>query len=99
MPAYLIADIEVQDPQQYERYKLDAAETIARFGGRYLARGGTTEMLEGKWNPKRLVILEFPSMARLREWYASPAYQPLIALRQRTTSSSLVITEGLPPER
>jgi uncharacterized protein (DUF1330 family) len=95
MTAYLIADIEVTDPVAYEGYKKAVSDSIASFGGRYLTRGGRTEVLEGSWSPKRLVIVEFPSMERLKEWYASPAYAPTLALRQRSAISSLVMTEGI----
>jgi len=92
--AYLIADVEVLDSAGYETYRQQVAATIAAFGGRYLVRGGALTVLEGDWSPKRCVILEFPSVDQLRAWYDSPAYQPLIAIRQRTTHSRLVMVEG-----
>jgi len=95
MAAYLIADIEVIDRAGYEEYRSKVPATVAAYGGRYLARGGTTELLEGTWSPKRCVILEFPSLAQFKAWWASPEYQPLRALRQRTTRSNLVVTEGI----
>ena len=95
MAAYVIADIEVLDPAGYEQYRQQAPATIAAHGGRYLARGGATEVLEGSWSPKRCVILEFPDMAGFRAWWSSPEYVPLRALRERTTKSHLVVTEGL----
>ncbi len=95
MPAYLIVDLEVTDPEAFERYKREVAPNLASFGARYLARGGKTEVLEGDWSPRRLVILEFPSLARLEEWYRSPAYAPLLELRRRSASSRLVATEGI----
>jgi uncharacterized protein (DUF1330 family) len=95
MTAYVIADIEVLDPAGYETYRQQVPATIAAYGGRYLARGGATEVLEGSWSPRRCVILEFPSMAQLKAWWDSPEYQPLRAIRERTTRSHLVATEGL----
>lgn len=95
MAAYLIADVHVTDPATYEGYRQAVPATIAAYGGRYLARGGRTEVLEGDWEPHRVVILEFPSLARLHEWYGSPDYAPLLALRQASTASTIVITEGL----
>ena len=95
MTAYLVADIEVTDPDAYAEYRRTVGESIAAFGGRFLARGGTTETLEGNWLPKRLVIVEFPTMERLQSWYASPEYAPALALRQRASVSSLVMTEGV----
>jgi uncharacterized protein (DUF1330 family) len=95
MAAYVIADIEVTDSAGFAEYQQKVPATIAAYGGRYLVRGGATETLEGAWSPKRCVVLEFPSMAQLKAWYGSPEYRPLIALRERTTKSNLVITEGL----
>jgi uncharacterized protein (DUF1330 family) len=94
MVAYVIVDIEVTDPVSFAGYKNEIGANIAAFGGRYLARGGATEVLEGNWAPRRLVILEFPTMARLKEWYKSPEYEPLLNLRKASASSNLVITEG-----
>ena len=96
MTAYLVADIEVTDAVGYVEYRRIVGESIAGFGGRFLTRGGTTEVVEGSWNPKRLVIVEFPSMEQLRAWYASPAYAPALALRKRCAVSNLVMTEGIP---
>ena len=95
MAAYLIADVEVLDPSGFAEYQQRVPATITQYGGRYLVRGGAPETLEGAWSPKRCVVLEFPSMAQLRIWYASPEYLPLIAIRQRTTRSKLVATEGI----
>ena len=95
MVAYVIVDIEVTDAASFERYKNSVGANIAAFGGRYLARGGTTEVLEGDWIPRRLVILEFPAMAKLKEWYNSPEYAPLLALRKASASSNLVVTDGI----
>jgi uncharacterized protein (DUF1330 family) len=95
MPAYLIADVEVQDAAGYEEYRQKAPATIAAYGGRYLARGGATEVLDGTWAPKRCVVLEFPSMAQLKTWWNSPEYVPVRAIRERTAKSSMIATEGL----
>lgn len=94
MAAYLIADVDVTDPDLYELYKKDLPATLEPYGARYVVRGGATEVLEGDWNPKRLVIIEFPDMARLKAWYQSPAYRPLIALRQRAARARLLAVEG-----
>ena len=95
MAAYLIADVEVVDPAGYDEYRKGVSATIAEHGGRYLARGGATEVLEGDWTPQRLVVLEFPSMAELKAWYASSGYRPLRELRQRTARSRLLVIEGV----
>ncbi len=95
MTAYLIADVEVTDPARYEEYRKGVPATIEAHGGRYLVRGGATEVREGDWSPSRLVILEFPSMDRLRAWYESPEYQPLRAIREQSSISRLVMAEGV----
>lgn len=95
MPAYVIADVEVIDTAGYAEYSRLVPDTITAYGGRYLARGGAIESLEGAWVPKRCVILEFPSMAELKAWWDSPEYRPLRELRERTAKSSLIATEGL----
>ncbi len=96
MAAYVVVEIEVKDGQRYERYKQLAPPSIAKFGGKYLARGGTTETLEGPWSPKRLVILEFPTLERAREWWASEEYAEAKALRQACAATKMVLLEGLP---
>ena len=95
MAVYVIADIEVVDSAGFEEYRRQVPATIAAHGGRYLARGGATETLEGAWSFKRCVILEFPDMDRFRAWWSSPEYVPLRELRERTTRSNLVVTQGL----
>lgn len=96
MAAYLIADIEVVDGAGYEEYRAKVPATIAFYGGRYLARGGRTETLEGTLSLKRCVILEFPSFEQLMAWWSSPEYRPLREVRQRTAKSTLVAIEGVP---
>jgi uncharacterized protein (DUF1330 family) len=95
MSAYLFANVEVTDAAGYEQYRQRVSATIEAHGGRYVVRGGATEVLEGDWTPKRMVILEFPDMAQLKAWYQSPEYRPLIELRQRTAISTLVAVEGV----
>ena len=92
---YVIADVEVIDSAGYEEYRRQVPATIEAYGGRYLARGGATDVLEGAWSPKRCVIVEFPDMERFRAWWSSPEYAPIRAIRQRTTRSHLVVTQGL----
>lgn len=97
MPAYVVVQITVKDPATYERYKELAPPSIGQYGGRYIARGGSTHLLEGSWNPTRLVILEFPTLERARAWWASPEYAEAKALRQRCAATEMLILEGLPP--
>ena len=95
MAAYLVAELEITDPAVFEEYRKRVAATISAHGGRYLARGGTLESLEGGWNPKRMVILEFPSLAQAKTWYGSPEYQELLKLRLRSSKSKVVLIEGV----
>lgn len=95
MPAYILADLKVTDPERFAAYRAQAPAVVAAHGGRYLARGGATTVLEGDVDPQRTVIVEFPDMAHLRAFYASPQYQPLIALRQSAAQGSLVAVEGV----
>ncbi|MDP3082632.1 MAG: DUF1330 domain-containing protein [Rubrivivax sp.] len=97
MAAYVIADIEVTDAALYDDYRKQVAATITAHGGRFLVRGGAAQLLEGERLPQRTVVLEFPDMAHLQTWYASPEYAPLIVLRQRASKGSLMSVEGAPP--
>lgn len=96
MPAYVIVDITVEDPETYARYREMVPPSIAAYGGRFLARGGATETLEGTWSPKRLVLLEFPSPERARAWWASPEYAEAKALRQSCSRAEMLLVEGVP---
>jgi uncharacterized protein (DUF1330 family) len=97
MSGYIVVQIAVKDAQQYERYKQLAANSLAAYGGRYIVRGGAVEALEGSWLPKRLVIIEFPSPERAREWWHSPEYADGKALRHAVASSEMLLVEGLEP--
>jgi uncharacterized protein (DUF1330 family) len=94
MAAYVIGEIEVTDPATYEDYRKQVGAVLAKYGGRFLARGGKVEPLEGGWSPKRLVLLEFASMEQALKWYRSPDYAPLIKLRQKASRGKLVAVEG-----
>jgi uncharacterized protein (DUF1330 family) len=94
MPAYIIVDIEITDPVQYERYKQLAAPTVGQYDGRYVVRGGAVEALEGGWEPGRLVVLEFPSVERAREWWESDEYAPAKAMRHASATSEMILVEG-----
>jgi uncharacterized protein (DUF1330 family) len=95
MPAYVIVETDVSDPEQYERYKEAAPPAIAAFGGRYLARGGEKVVLEGDWDPVRVVILEFPDLATAKAWYASEEYGAARTLREGAAKLHMVAVEGL----
>ena len=95
MTAYVIVDINVTDPIRYEEYKELAAPTVELYGGKYIARGGKTEALEGDWSPTRLVILQFDNMDQARNWVNSTEYSEARALRHQTAISNMVVIEGL----
>lgn len=94
MPAYIIASVEVTDPDLYAEYRSQVLPTVEKYGGRFIVRGGPSEILEGSWHPGRVVVLEFPDADAARRWYGSEEYRPLIALRQRATNSHLLLVEG-----
>lgn len=96
MPAYVLVDIDVHDPDRYDEYKRLAPPSIAAHGGRYIARGGKVTVLEGQWQPKRCVILEFPSVADAQRWWSSNEYAAAKRLRQETATTSMIVVEGLP---
>ena len=82
MSAFIVVEVDVADKERYETYKQMVPPTLEAFGGQFLVRGGSVETLEGEWLPKRLVIVEFPSMAEARAWWASEQYAEAKALRQ-----------------
>jgi uncharacterized protein (DUF1330 family) len=94
MPAYVIGEIDVTDPAAYDEYRKQVLATVQKHGGRFVARGGRAEALEGAAAAKRLVMLEFPSYERALEWYRSAEYAPLIKLRQRASKGRLLLVEG-----
>lgn len=95
MAAYVVVNVDVKDPVRYKDYIGMSPVSIGQYGGRFIARGGAVEVMEGDWTPKRMVILEFPSMERAKAWWASAEYAEAKALRQATAETQLVITEGL----
>lgn len=95
MAAYVIAQVEITDPQAFERYRAEVPATLAGFGGRFIVRGGESETLEGDWRPKRLVIIEFPDRETAKAWWSSQAYAAPKALRQRSARTELIVIDGM----
>jgi uncharacterized protein (DUF1330 family) len=95
MPAYVFSEVEVRDAAGFEAYRTIAAKAIAHFGGRYLVRGGAASVAEGGPPPKTLIVVEFPSMERLREWYVSPEYAEALKVRQTAFERRLIFVEGV----
>jgi uncharacterized protein (DUF1330 family) len=94
MSAYVIGEIEVTDPAVYEDYRKQVLAVVTKYGGKFLVRGGKVDPKEGGWNPKRVVVLEFPSVAQAQQFYHSPEYAPLLKLRQKASKGRLIIVEG-----
>ena len=95
MAAYLIVNVEVLNPARYPEYTAQVPATIAAYGGRFIVRGGTAERLEGDYDPKRMVVIEFPSAERARAWWSSPEYGPAKALRQALAKTDMILVEGV----
>jgi len=95
MAAYVIGEVEIRDADAYKEYAQRVPATIAQYGGRYLVRGGAVEPKEGGWSPRRVVVLEFPTMEQARRWYDSPEYAPVLAIRKRNADSRMIFVEGL----
>ncbi|MCL5952799.1 MAG: DUF1330 domain-containing protein [Chloroflexi bacterium] len=95
MAAYVIVDIDVTDPAIYEEYKKLAPAAVAAYGGKYLARGGPAQVLEGNWVPKRLVILEFPSVDQAKKWLDSPEYSNAKKLRHQAATTNMAVVPGV----
>jgi uncharacterized protein (DUF1330 family) len=95
MAAYVILDIQVTDPELYEEYKKKAPAIVAAYAGKYLARGGNAETMEGDWSPGRIVIIEFPNLEQAKAWVASPDYLPAKALRQKSAHTRAIVVQGL----
>lgn len=95
MSAYLIAEVEVRDPQGYEEYRKLVGPTLQKYGGKFLVRGGKVETLEGDWNPKRVVVLEFESVEQAHKWYDSPEYTVAKNIRQKASDGRFILVEGV----
>jgi uncharacterized protein (DUF1330 family) len=95
MKGYIIAEVDVHDPEQYADYRAAVPATLEPYGGRFVVRGGDAEVLEGDWQPKRIVVLEFDSPEQARAWYDSEEYREPMALRQRTSTASLILVSGV----
>jgi uncharacterized protein (DUF1330 family) len=95
MPAYIIVEVNVHNPAEYEEYKKLTPGSLQNFQGKFIVRGGKTETLEGDWNPQRFVMIEFPTLALAKAWWASEEYASAKALRQRTAHSKMIVVEGV----
>lgn len=95
MAAYIVVQVDVTDPQVFAEYRAMVPATLEPFNGRFLVRGGACETLEGEWSPKRLVVIEFPSMVEAQAWHDSEAYREPKALRQASAHTEMILVEGV----
>ncbi len=95
MAAYIISEIEVTDPVGYEEYKKQASSAVPKYGGKYIVRGGKTETLEGDWNPKRIVVMEFPSSEQAKAWLNGEEYRAPRQMRHRAATTQMIVVEGV----
>jgi uncharacterized protein (DUF1330 family) len=95
MPAYIIVDVAINDPEAYEGYKQLTPASVAAYDGKFIVRGGKTETLEGDWQPQRIVVLEFPSVERAKQWWSSTEYGPAKKIRQAAASTRMLVVEGV----
>ncbi len=94
MAAYVIAEIDITDPETYKEYQTRVPQSVEQYGGRFLARGGKVIPKDGGWTPKRVIVIEFPSLDAAQQWYDSPEYAPLLDIRLRATRSKLILVDG-----
>jgi uncharacterized protein (DUF1330 family) len=95
MPAYVIVEIDIVDPAGYEEYKKLAGATVEKYGGKYVVRGGRTEVLEGDWKPKRIVVLQFDSPQHAKDWLNCEEYREPRKMRHRTARTNMILVDGL----
>jgi len=95
MSAYVIVEIDIVDPTGYEEYKKLAGATVEKYGGEYIVRGGAVETLEGDWKPKRIVVLEFESVQRAKEWLNCEAYREPRKMRHQTAKTKMIVVESM----
>jgi uncharacterized protein (DUF1330 family) len=94
MPAYIVAEVKVTNPEGYEPYRALAAASVARFGGRFIVRGGKADLIEGEPAPERVVVIEFPNADAARRWYFSGEYQQALKIRQANSTARVILVEG-----
>lgn len=95
MSAYVVFDVDIRDMTRYQDFMKQVKPALEAAGARYLARGGEHKVYEGDWTPRRIVILEFPSVAAWEQFYEGPVYRGLKSIRDECSSARLVSVEGL----
>ena len=97
MPSYIIVDVTVLNESEYANYRAQTPATVDLYNGKFIVRGGNIEVVEGTWNPERLVIIEFSSAARAKEWWYSPEYCAIKNIRFKNAESNMLLVEGYMP--
>ena len=95
MAAYVIADINITDPEIFKKYSEQVPATVEQYGGKYLIRGGGIEKREGDWKPTRVVVIEFENMSTLQKWYSSEEYSGPLQIRHQSAESNVLFVEGM----
>ena len=95
MSGYLIVELEITDTAKFERYRELVPAIIEKYGGRYLVRGGDPETLEGDWSPKRIVVLEFESTQKAKQFLDSEEYGPVKQMRLESANTNMIVAEGV----
>jgi len=95
MKAYIIVDVHITNPTLYEDYRKLTPASLIPYDGKFVVRGGSTETLEGEWNPGRVIVLEFPSVEKAKAWWSSPGYAPAKAIRQSASHTNMILVEGI----
>lgn len=95
MPVYIIVEVSIHHPEEYEAYKKLTPDSLLPYQGKFIVRGGQTLSLEGDWNPERIVVLEFPTKELANQWWSSPEYTPAKEIRQRNASTKMILVEGV----
>jgi uncharacterized protein (DUF1330 family) len=94
MPAYVLVEITIHDSESYKDYMKLTPASITAYDGKFIVRGGKSESLEGDWQPQRIVVLEFPTLQRAKEWWSSEHYAPAKEIRQRSATTKMILMEG-----
>ena len=95
MPAYVLAEVRITNPEGYKAYTAHVPATLAKYGGKFLVRGGDAHVLEGEWPQVRRVLIEFPSVDAARRWWDSPEYEKPKAMRRANSEGRLLLLEGV----
>ncbi len=95
MAGYIVVEVEVTNPTEYQTYAKQTTATLEPYGGKFIVRGGNAETLEGGWQPKRFVIIEFPGVEQAKAWYNSPEYTAIIGIRHRSANSRMILVQGV----